>query len=155
MNKKFYYFLFAAHIVFFAGCVTLFQEMNVTNPDFLSNTGVKKDFNPHEGDNCNVCHVATVKILNSPSPSKKEALSRQSMRTDLVRLCDDCHMASKWPHHLTGVKPKINIGDLPLDANGLITCATTCHRVHTTDPELSRGKLRHSFDILCYSCHDK
>ena len=55
--------------------------------------------------------------------------------------CRDCHTyITKIPHD--PVTEEVN-------------CATTCHHVHTTNPQLSKGKLRHPFDALCYSCHDK
>jgi len=154
-NKRIAFLFLPVFPVLVAGCITVSRGINVTNPDFLNEVGVKRDFNPHKGDNCPVCHRAPAHILKSSGQSKKEASAKRSMRTDLVRLCDDCHEASKWPHHLTGIKPKSNVSDLPLDGKGLITCATTCHNVHTVDPVLSRGKLADSFDNLCLSCHGR
>lgn len=153
-KKKNGFLLFPFFVAALAGCITFSQGINLTDPDFLNHVGVKKNFNPHKGGNCNVCHKAAVETLESSGQSEREVLSRRSMQTDLVRLCDDCHEASKWPHHLTGIKPKNNKSNLPLDSNGFITCATTCHNIHTTDPELSKGKLLDSFDNLCLSCHN-
>ena len=154
MNKRFFYIAVVTFFVFMAGCIATSQLVNITNPNFLQEAGVDKDFNPHTGESCNVCHLAPVDVLKMDNPSKKQALERRAMRTDLLSLCDDCHKASGWKHHPTGIATPLNLKNLPLDGKGLINCATTCHNVHAVDEGLVRGKLRDKFDDLCLCCHD-
>lgn len=71
-------------------------------------------------------------------------------------LCLKCHKPGKGDHAV-GEVPKINRQNLPLGPDGKITCALTCHNVHTNsdDPVVIRGLLRLHPNELCLSCHDK
>ncbi len=107
--------------------------------------------NPHSGTgNCHVCHVATEADLGSrfTSPSVKKKLL-----ADSTRLCRQCHGVAFG--HGVGKTPAMNRRDLPLDADGKIACAMTCHNIHvkSDDPVQSRYHLRLTRDELCLSCH--
>lgn len=128
--------------------------INRTNPNFLKEAGVDERTNPHRDQKCEVCHTSPTELLTKEGPAEDEILQRRVMRTDLIDLCVQCHKASVESEHTVGIPTKLNTGNLPLDPQGNITCATTCHDVHTKDPGLEKRMLRHSFDTLCLSCHD-
>jgi len=110
--------------------------------------------NPHGTDgDCSVCHVAPKEDLTSWFSF---ASTKRKMIADPVELCARCH--GKGFGHGTGKKPSIVKNDIPLAADGTITCAVTCHNMHITDfKEKDQGKFHLRFDNvkLCTSCHDK
>lgn len=128
--------------------------INRTNPNFLKEAGVDERTNPHGDQKCAVCHKAPMELLTKEGPAENEISRRRMMRTDLIDLCSRCHKASVESEHAVGIPTKLNRKNLPLDPQGNITCATTCHDVHTKDPGLEKRMLRNSFDTLCLSCHD-
>lgn len=109
--------------------------------------------NPHAAQgNCEVCHVAGEADLNSwftLSSTKKR------MRKDHVSLCQDCHGVEFG--HGVGKWPKMNRENLPLDAEGKIACAITCHDMHikSSDEKQQKFHLRLGSVKLCLSCHNK
>ncbi len=148
-------------LTFFIGCqpLTLTPKgavINKTNPNFLKEAGVDEKTNPHKDENCVVCHIASKELLTKVVPAESEAVQRRFMRTDLIDLCSSCHRdrVSTESEHSVGVPTKLNRENLPLDPQGSITCATTCHDIHTKNPGLKKGLLRHPYDTLCLSCHD-
>lgn len=130
--------------------------INRTNPNFLKDAGVDEKTNPHkEDDKCGVCHKASTEVLTKENPAENEVGQRRQMTTDLVDLCSRCHKASiEAGEHRVGMPTRLNRENLPLDHQGNMTCATTCHNVHTKDPGLEKNILRMPFDTLCLSCHD-
>jgi predicted CXXCH cytochrome family protein len=131
------------------------EVINRPNPDFLKEAGVDEKTNPHRDEKCFVCHRASKEILTKGNPTEGEVIQRKMMRTDLIDLCSRCHKAAiEAGEHSVGISTKLNRENLPLDHQGNITCATTCHDVHTKDPGLAGRMLRKPFDTLCLSCHD-
>lgn len=128
--------------------------INKTNPNFLKEAGVDEKTNPHKDENCVVCHMATKELLTKEGPGEKEIVQRRFMRTDLIDLCVRCHGGPLEYEHSVGVPTKLNKENLPLDPQGNITCATTCHDVHTKKQGFAKGMLRLPFNDLCFSCHD-
>jgi len=124
-------------------------------PALAAATGtVKSDIpkvNPHDGNgHCDLCHVASRENLDSwftfPSTKKK-------MRLDYNATCRQCHGVEFG--HGVGKKAKMNKENLPMDAEGKIACAITCHDMHVKakDPEQARYHLRATQMELCLSCH--
>ena len=116
-------------------------------------TSPKGKVSPHGEDaDCSVCHVASEADLRSwftfPSTKKK-------FKADYNTLCRQCHGVDFG--HGVGNKPALNRGGLPLDAQGAIACAVTCHNMHikSDDATQNRYHLRTSRENLCFSCHDK
>lgn len=71
------------------------------------------------------------------------------------KLCEGCH-PDVHPTHKVGVKTKLNREHLPLDEEGRITCAYTCHIMHSKgDSVFEKKLLRMDINKLCFSCHDK
>ena len=128
--------------------------INKTNPNFLKEAGVDEKTNPHMDQKCQICHTAPDELLKKENPADNEIILRRLMRTDLINLCSQCHKASAENEHTVGVETKLNRQNLPLDHEGKITCAATCHDVHTKAPGLSRFFLRVDPNTLCFSCHD-
>jgi hypothetical protein len=101
---------------------------------------------------CHFCHVESEDTLNGwfvlPSTKKKLTL-------DYVAVCRQCHGVDFG--HGVGRVPKLNREELPLDNNGKIACAITCHDMHvkSTDSIQSRYFLRLKGGGLCLSCHNK
>ena len=155
MNKTTIYLIPLTFILLLAACVSTYKTINVTNPNFLKDAAVGKDFNPHKGDSCNVCHLTSIDILKNKNLPKAQADEKYSLRTDLTNVCFDCHKTDKWKHHPIGMKTATNKKNLPLDSKGLINCATTCHNVHAKEKGLIKEKLRADFNSLCLSCHEQ
>ncbi|MEK7851887.1 MAG: hypothetical protein AAB275_08380 [Deltaproteobacteria bacterium] len=128
--------------------------INKTNPNFLKEAGVDEKTNPHIDRKCQVCHTAPDALLAKENPADNEIPRRRLMRTDLINLCSQCHKASAENEHVVGVETKLNRQPFPLDHQGRITCAITCHDVHTKDTALGRFFLRQYPNSLCFSCHD-
>jgi len=108
---------------------------------------------PHtENGDCALCHVAPKEKLQGWfvfGSTKRQLIS------DPNTLCRKCHGVSFG--HGVGKKPAMNRADLPLDADGTITCALTCHNMHISgldDPNQQRLHLRLPQLKLCASCHD-
>ncbi|GAB4442657.1 MAG: cytochrome c3 family protein [bacterium] len=101
-----------------------------------------KDSYPHfSKDACNVCHV---------SHNGKVLLK------DPITLCKDCHPTAHDKDHKVGIKTKLNRANLPLDSNGNIVCAYTCHDMHPKKgSDFENNLLRTDPDTLCLSCHEK
>ncbi len=117
-------------------------------------TSSAKSVNPHtESANCEVCHMVPEAELKSLSvPGSK----MRSLRADLVTVCRQCHGVGFG--HGVGKKPEMNRESLPLDTDGTITCAITCHSMHlkdATDWHQKRYHLRLPIEKLCISCHNK
>ncbi|KAF0218289.1 MAG: hypothetical protein FD174_3042 [Geobacteraceae bacterium] len=109
--------------------------------------------NPH-GDKgkCEICHVASEEDLNSWFTFSS---TKKKLHKDFNALCRQCH-GVEFGHGI-GKPTKMNLEALPMDAEGKIACAVTCHNVHVKngDPEQARYYLRLSKDRLCLSCHKK
>jgi len=81
----------------------------------------------------------------------------RALKSDLNGTCKGCHKPGRNDHAIGGV-PKINKRHSPLDSDGRIACAITCHNVHPEnidDPAVIKGLLRLPETDLCLSCHDK
>jgi hypothetical protein len=108
---------------------------------------------PHgkKGD-CQVCHLETEETLNSWFTFGS---TKRKLRLGLNELCRQCHGVDFG--HGVGNEPSQNLRDLPLDAEGKIACAVTCHNMHivAADPTQNRYHLRDKFGNLCLSCHKK
>lgn len=109
--------------------------------------------NPHmQSENCDICHVISQDDLNSwfTFPSTKKA-----MKKDLNSTCQQCH-GVEFGHGI-GKWTKLNRANLPLDSEGYIACAITCHDMHVkaTDQHQNKFHLRAPSMKLCLSCHDQ
>ena len=120
--------------------------------------GISRE-NPHLRENaCANCHSAETALLlmaRSGEISQRNELSSRArlMKQDLNKLCTRCHKQGKSDHAI-GLKPEINRYSLPLDKEGKINCATTCHNIHSNSKG-KKGYLRQPARKLCLSCHDK
>ena len=113
---------------------------------------LKKDVSPHSDSGaCGQCHVAASETLNSWFVFRS---TKRQMKDGLVEVCKKCH-GSNFGHGI-GKRPVVNHAELPLDDDGAITCATTCHSMHirAEDSKQTFYHLRLPFDSLCISCHD-
>lgn len=115
---------------------------------------VDEKTNPHKDNMCHICHLASDAVLTKENATETEIAQRKGMRADLVGLCTQCHKVRIEMEHRVSIPTKLNKENLPLDHEGKITCATTCHEMHTKNPALKKGLLRHPGDTLCMSCHD-
>lgn len=107
--------------------------------------------NPHTGKgNCQLCHVATEDDLNGWFTF---ASTKRAFRKDFNELCRQCH-GVQFGHGI-GKAPSMNKLDLPLDAEGRIACAITCHNMHVKSDDMVQQKyhLRFTQFKLCVSCH--
>jgi hypothetical protein len=109
----------------------------------LASQSVTEEVNSLKGHKCIDCHTLNNQgqIIKLPSSS-------------LNSVCIKCHNISG---HKSGAKPILNKGNLPLDADGTINCATTCHNIHATTSDIAHNRyfLRLPPEKLCFSCHDK
>jgi hypothetical protein len=108
--------------------------------------------NPHgkHGD-CTVCHALTSDELKSGGLSRSEGVR---MVRDADSLCKDCHGTAFG--HAIGMGTQQNQDNLPLDVDGKITCAFTCHDMHVNNPvdqAQTRMHLRVPPERLCFGCH--
>lgn len=108
---------------------------------------------PHvEKGHCDVCHIAAEDTLNSwfTFPSTKKQL-----KSDYNSLCRQCHGLDFG--HGVGKHPTFNRAELPMDKDGKIACAITCHKMHikSDDEKQTKYHLRHDQNTLCLSCHPK
>jgi len=101
---------------------------------------------------CQVCHLETEETLNSWFTFGS---TKRKLRLGFNELCQQCHGLDFG--HGVGKVPSQNLRDLPLDAEGKIACAVTCHNMHivAADPTQNRFHLRDKFGNLCLSCHKK
>jgi len=117
---------------------------------------------PHsDAGDCSLCHVATAEKLRSWFAFGS---TKREMKYDLNQMCKKCHTIEPLPEgslgvgigHATGKKLTVNKQNLPLAPDGTITCATTCHNMHTTsdDRHQQSKHLRMSVNALCVSCHN-
>ncbi len=110
--------------------------------------------NPHrEAADCSVCHVAPEDKLKSwyTLPSTKRKLV-----SGANEVCLKCHTPGMG--HGVGKRPDMNVNGLPLDDDGAITCATTCHNMHIRPTEnvlQNRFMLRAVDPQLCLMCHTR
>lgn len=110
---------------------------------------------PHgvEGS-CQVCHVESEDRLNRWSLFSF-GVDKKKLSLDFNDVCRQCHGMAFG--HGVGKTPRLNRGELPLDKDGKIACAVTCHNMHiqTDDHTQNRYHLRLKNPDLCLSCHDK
>ena len=108
--------------------------------------------------------------------SGKHVLPQENSYTvDFTSMCTKCH-GDESASHIVGVTPEYSVpADLPLDANGQMTCLT-CHYMHGTltsekpmasmsiiDRLLHRERLKKSYVLrrnnadgdLCIACHNQ
>lgn len=115
---------------------------------------LKHSKSPHKDDiDCKICHIASKDDLKSWFTFSS---TKRKMIADPVVLCVKCHGTGFG--HGTGKKPDINVTDLPLNTDGTITCAITCHNMHISefkDKAQERFYLRYDNVKLCKSCHNK
>ena len=107
--------------------------------------------NPHtRKGNCQLCHVATEDDLTSWFTFTS---TKKKFRKDFNELCRQCHGVQFG--HGVGKAPMMNTRDLPLDGEGKIACAITCHNMHVKSADLPQQKyhLRFPQRELCASCH--
>ncbi|MBI1921777.1 MAG: cytochrome C [Geobacter sp.] len=106
-----------------------------------------------DAESCTTCHLLPEADLRSwwTFPWNKRKLKGEGP----AGVCAECHEQSSFGHGI-GKRPELNRADLPLDNDGRITCATTCHEFHQKDGEVfSQYHLRLSVNELCFSCHEK
>ena len=113
--------------------------------------------NPHEfaQTDCFYCHFTL--------PSKWTQAEEPLKFTDTVsNMCARCHDMSKSISHQVNMKPsdRVNIPrDMPLDADGKMTCAT-CHDIHRAYVNPLTGQKTYFLrrDVIgknfCLSCHN-
>ena len=107
---------------------------------------------PHDGKgNCDICHVASSADLRSWFTFGS---TKRKLHSDYNALCLKCHNIALG--HGVGKSPRINRERLPLDGDGKIACAITCHNMHIKSDDRKQAKfhLRTPVDSLCRSCHD-
>lgn len=155
------FFLMGTSFIAVSGCQSALSSsketfINRTNHNFLKEAGVDESTDPHREKKCQVCHIASNEVLAKENALESEIIRRKQMRTDLIDLCVQCHRdrSSEGAEHVVGVRTKLNRENLPLDHEGKISCATTCHDMHIKDPGLMGSLMRHPVNTLCLSCHD-
>ena len=156
-----YTIIFLSLVLFMPGCRTAGVQKEALQTVKQSDlTGTSFGTDAHGGKGCAFCHAADENLLKGVIKGEvrgEEALSAsRRMKSDLVTTCRTCHR-DEGDDHVVGVAPKMNRHDLPLDDEGKMNCATTCHNVHPpdeSDEKVKRGLLRISPDKLCFSCHD-
>lgn len=124
-------------------------------PCFAEDDALKQvsTLNPHTlKGNCDICHSASEKDLNSWFTFSS---TKRLMKKDLNMTCQQCH-GVEFGHGI-GKWTNLNRDNLPMDANGYIACAITCHDMHvkTTDQHQNKFHLRVPSNKLCLSCHDQ
>ncbi len=120
-------------IIFSLSCAELKPKAPESKAPEIKAAGTKV----HE---CNMCHL----------PHKREG--KILLTKPLSELCISCHPDRVGSsEHKTGIKPSMPVTELPLDADGKMTCIT-CH-----DPHAEKGYenlLRApSFNEICMKCH--
>ncbi|UTG91250.1 cytochrome c3 family protein [Geobacter sulfurreducens] len=109
---------------------------------------------PHDAQGaCLSCHIATERDLRSDRLSGD---GKSQLKSDANGVCLQCHGIDFG--HGVGKKPEMNRKGLPLDGDGLIACAITCHDMHVVAAENPHQKayhLRIPVEDLCFSCHDR
>lgn len=114
---------------------------------------IEKRPSPHGIDGmCQVCHVEPEDTLTGWFTS---GARKRSMILDSNALCRQCHGIDFG--HGVGEIPRLNREDLPMDKDGKIACAITCHNMHIKSDNHAQNKyhLRLSIPNLCLSCHKK
>ncbi len=109
----------------------------------------KRGESPHglkSSDSCIVCHI------KAPSEAAGQRSTGLRFGGDIVALCSSCHDGYRHMHPVKiAISPDMKKPeDLPLDANGMITCIT-CHDVMEKVGVHRKRKVtgRH----LCLNCH--
>jgi predicted CXXCH cytochrome family protein len=74
------------------------------------------------------------------------------LKKPLSELCIGCHPDRVEADHRVDMVPSMDVGGLPLDKKGRMTCAT-CHDPH--DREGVGAMLRAEPEELCGRCHKK
>ncbi len=97
---------------------------------------------------CARCHTADRAAL-----AADPAQARVALVADLDQRCLACH-GNEGPSHATGMKPRGAVpAELPLSADGRITCAT-CHFVHGEgDRARDWTRIDNRRGRLCLTCH--
>jgi hypothetical protein len=111
-------------------------------------TGEPHDFQAY-GLHCRDCH----KVVGLKESGE--------MIKPITVICQDCHTVDGMLSHPMNIKPSFRIPtDLPLDTDGMMTCAT-CHDPHKSYRNSLTGKrtmyLRREGHPkeLCNACHQK
>lgn len=105
----------------------------------LAGTAFSNDL-PESKRNCAACHVL------------HEMDSGKLLKESITELCSGCHADRVPPaEHVVDIVPKKGSGELPLDKDGKMTCAT-CHDPHGTAG--LKVLLRKGTVELCTDCHD-
>lgn len=129
--------------IIFSPVLLFAEELPSSVPD--------KKLNPHTGKgNCQVCHVETEESLNAWSFFGS---AKRRMNADHNAVCTQCHGLEFG--HGVGKTPRTNTDNLPMDENGKIACALTCHDMHVKakDRDQTRYHLRYPRNRICESCH--
>lgn len=136
--------------------VALFCLAIIPTASIAQKTGQEKPegkLYPHgRQGNCQICHVESEESLNSWFTFGS---SKRKLKTDYNSICRQCHGVDFG--HGIGKIPEMNREDLPMDQEGRIACAITCHNMHiqADDSLQNRFHLRYSYTRLCTSCHNK
>jgi predicted CXXCH cytochrome family protein len=93
---------------------------------------------PSEKRDCGICHVSHMSGMYLVKP--------------LSELCTECHSDRIEADHRVDIVPSMDVGGLPLDSAGRMTC-TTCHDTHGTMG--IAYMLRAEPYELCNICHKK
>ena len=114
---------------------------------------IEKRPSPHGIDGmCQVCHVEPEDTLTGWFTS---GTRKRNMILDNNALCRQCHGFDFG--HGVGKIPKQNREELPMDKEGKIACAITCHNMHIKSENHAQNRyhLRLKVPNLCLSCHNK
>jgi len=106
--------------------------------------------NAHEtGRPCEACHLLPQRLIARATPAEARA-----MRPNVDAVCAGCHYSGRITHPIGVPNNKRMAPDLPLSAEGRISCVT-CHFGHKRQDRygqmLRKDNRRGN---LCMSCHD-
>jgi hypothetical protein len=103
---------------------------------------------------CQICHVEIEERLNRWSLFSF-GIDKKKLTMDYNALCRQCHGIAFG--HGVGKISKLNREDLPMDMDGKIACAITCHDMHINSDDRTQNHyhLRYEKNKLCLSCHNK
>lgn len=138
-----------------SGFITIVALLVMTaGPGMAEETGNSPAGNiyPHDDKgNCDICHLAPESDLRSWFTFGS---TKRKLHGDYNALCLKCHNIALG--HGVGKRPKTNRERLPLDGDGKIACAITCHNMHIKSDDQKQAKfhLRTPVNSLCRSCHD-
>jgi len=134
------------------GMLSLISNISIASDADVDGQKAKRP-SPHKvNGKCQECHVESEDTLNSWFTFGS---TKRKLKLDFNATCIQCHGLDFG--HGVGKTPKLNREGLPLDKDGKIVCAITCHNMHIESDDLlqDRYHLRVKGGGLCLSCHNK